>query len=87
MPCSGTAPSSAGADPAEAFAGLPDVAADDADGLDETASLAKTRAGMTYTLAWNLACRNDEDYRWMTPEERYTAFLEWIDAELAETAA
>ena len=72
VPCSGTAPSRPGGS-AEAFAGLPDVAADDADGLDETASLAKTRAGMTYTLAWNLACRNDEDYRWMTPEERYTS--------------
>lgn len=76
----------AGADPAEAFASLPDVAAEDADGLAVTADLAKDRAGVTFTLAWNLAYRNDETYRRMTPEERYTAFLTWIDGELAGEA-
>jgi hypothetical protein len=77
----------AGADPAEAFAGLPTVAGeDDGDPLDETATLGK-QAGLAYTLAWELAYRNDETYETMTPEGRYTAFLAWIDAELAEGAA
>jgi hypothetical protein len=76
----------AGMDPAEAFAGLPDVAGDGSDGLDETAELARQRAGLTYTLAWNLAFRNDETCRRMTPEERHAAFLAWIDQELAGAA-
>jgi hypothetical protein len=74
----------AGADPAEAFASLPDVAAEDSDGLADTASLARAQAGMTFTLAWNLAYRNDETLRGKTPEERYEAFLTWIERELAE---
>ncbi len=76
-----------GADPAEAFASLPDLVDEGSDGLDETARLAKQEAGLTYTLAWELAYRNDETYAGMTPEERYTAFLAWIDRELAEPAA
>lgn len=72
-----------GADPAEAFASVPAVFGEDGTGdpLAETATLGKD-AGLTFTLAWNLAYRNDETYRRMTPEERYTAFLAWIDAEL-----
>jgi hypothetical protein len=72
----------------EAFAALPTVAAaGGSDPLDETARIAERDAGIAYTLAWELAYRNDETYRQMTPEERWTAFLTWIDAELGEDAA
>ena len=73
----------AGMDPAEAFASLPTVAGDDdADPMTETADLGK-QAGLTFTLAWELAYRNDETYDLKSPEDRYTAFLAWIDRELA----
>ena len=75
----------AGMDPAEAFDSLPTLDDENYD-LSETALLAKRDAGMAYPLAWELAYRNDETYRRMTPEERYTAFLAWIDAELGEPA-
>ena len=76
----------AGMDPAEAFAALPTVAGEDgSDAADETAGLGQ-QAGLTYTLAWVLASKNDQTFESKTPEERYTAFLEWIDAELAEAA-
>lgn len=71
----------AGMDPAEAFDSLPTL--EDANhGLDDTACLAVNDAGIVYSLAWALACKNDETYRRMTPEERYTAFLAWIGAEI-----
>jgi len=77
----------AGMDPDEAFASLPTVASESGeDALDETAGLGQ-QAGLTYTLAWELAYRNDETYERMTPEERYTAFLAWIDRELAGSGA
>lgn len=76
----------AGMDPAEAFDSLPTL--DDGNyGLDDTARLAASEAGLVFSLAWNLAYRNDETYEGMTPEERYAAFLAWIDAELAKTVA
>jgi hypothetical protein len=75
----------AGADPDEAFAALPLVFdGDGEDSLAETAGLAQ-QAGAAFTLAWDLAFRNDEIYELMTPEERYAAFAAWIDAELAST--
>ena len=46
----------------------------------------RKRAGMTYTLASSLAYRNDESYDGMTPEERYEAFMEWLDKQLAVPA-
>jgi hypothetical protein len=73
----------AGMDPAEAFGSLPHVFDDGSDELSETATLGQ-QAGLAYTLAWELAYRNDETYDRMTPEERWTAFLAWIDGELAE---
>lgn len=77
----------AGADPHEAFASLPTVLdAEDENTLDETAYLGQD-AGLTFTLAWELAYRNDETYRAMTPEERWSAFVAWIDQELAEPQA
>lgn len=72
-----------GAAPDEAFAALPVVLGEDGgDPLTETADLGKD-AGLPYELAWELAYRNDEVFGSMTPEERYTAFLAWIDGELA----
>lgn len=77
----------AGADPAEAFASLPTVLdAEDGDGLEWTARLGE-EAGLTFTLAWELAYRNDETLRNMTPEERHAAFVAWIDQELASDSA
>ena len=75
----------AGADPARAFASLPTLLDTDSD-LWETAALARD-AGVAITLAWRLAYRNDETFGGMTPEERYAAFIAWIDRELAGDAA
>lgn len=72
-----------GATPDDAFAALPALAGD---GIDDTAYLAEKDARVTFTLAYEVAYRNDETYRRMTPEERYTAFLDWINAELGDTA-
>jgi|SRR5579859_77974 len=78
-----------GMDPDEAFASLPILidGEDGGDPLAETAGLAEKEAGIAYTLAWQLAYRNDETYELKTPEERWTAFMEWIDGLLAESAA
>lgn len=79
----------AGMDPAAAFAEIPSVFDGEegaGDALNETAKLGEA-AGLAYTLAWELAYRNDETYRSKTPEQRYEAFLAWIEAELGETAA
>lgn len=75
----------AGADPTAAFDELPTL--DDANhDLSETAYLGKN-AGLTVTLAWTLAYRNDEDLGDCTPEERHARFIAWIDGELSESAA
>lgn len=77
----------AGIDPAEAFASLPTVPGDaEDDPADETAGLGQ-QAGLTYTLAWVIASKNDQTWESKTPEERYAAFLAWINAELGEPAA
>jgi hypothetical protein len=75
----------AGMDPAEAFDSLPTLLDSESD-LHDTAKLAQAEADITYTLAWELAYKNDETFEGMTPEERYTAFLAWIDAELGAPA-
>lgn len=69
-----------GMTPGEAFAALPTLPDNDSE-LSDTACAAVS-AGMTFTLAWDLAMRNDETYGEMTPEDRYTAFLAWIDGQL-----
>lgn len=75
-----------GMEPAEAFAALPTVAGEDgSDPADETAGLGQ-QAGLTYTLAWVLASKNDQTFESKTPEERWTAFIAWIDGELAQDA-
>lgn len=76
----------AGMDPQEAFAALPLIWDDPAEGggsLEETARAAQQELGIAYTLAWELTYRNDETYANRTPEERWTAFVAWIDKELA----
>jgi hypothetical protein len=75
----------AGATPEEAFAQLPRMLASDHD-LGETASLLEA-AGVAYVLAWQLVYRNDETFRWKTPEQRHAAFIAWIDEQLAVSAA
>ena len=75
----------AGADPAEAFASLPRLLDSDHD-LSETAAAAEA-AGVVYVLAFRLAYMNDETLASKTPEGRHAAFIEWIDAELAASAA
>lgn len=68
--------------PAEAFAALPTIP--DIEGGDyATADIGK-EYGLTYTLAWELASRNDEQWGGLTPEQRYVAFVTWIDQQLAK---
>lgn len=74
----------AGMDPDQAFDSLPIIL--DSDGLYDTANLGREE-GLTRTLAWGLADRNDESYYSMTPEARYEAFLAWINAELGDAEA
>lgn len=76
-----------GMDAVAAFASLPPLA--DADGDDpmrETAEV-MTQEGLAFTMAYELAFRNDETYGEMTPEARYTAFLAWIENRLAGVPA
>lgn len=73
----------AGMDPAEAFDSLPTLA-DDNYGLDDTAQLAVSDAGLVHSLASAIAYKNDETYGAKTPEGRHAAFLAWIDAELGD---
>lgn len=79
-----------GMNPAQAFDSLPTVFGGEEDGegdpLQETADLGKD-AGLTFTLAWELAFMNDETFSRMTPEERWTAFIEWIDTWIGTEAA
>lgn len=74
----------AGADPQAAFDELPVLL--DIDGGDYETAEAGKAAGLTYTLAWQLAYRNDQTFDAMTPEERYDAFIAWIDEQLGEVA-
>lgn len=75
----------AGMDPAEAFASLPDLAEEGSNALGETADLGEA-AGMTYTLAWELAYKNDETFSRAAPEQRWQHFVDWIDRQLAVAA-
>jgi len=77
-----------GMDPGDAFASLPLIFDGDSNGgdqLGETAEIGKA-SGLVYTLAWELAYRNDETFKEMTPEGRWQHFIAWIDKELAEVA-
>lgn len=74
-----------GMDPIAAFDSLPTLEDDNHSGW-ESADLIAHEAGLARPLAVEIAFRNDETYLRMTPEERWTAFLAWIDAELADEA-
>lgn len=72
-----------GESPEQAMANLP--SASDAEGcaLQDTMEYGQ-EAGLSSYVAWQLADRNDETYLRLTPEERYVAFLDWIDKQLGE---
>jgi len=70
-----------GADPQSAFDELPTLLGTEGEGDLRTAELGRD-AGLTFTLAWHLAYRNDQDYEGMTPEERYESFMDWLDKQL-----
>jgi hypothetical protein len=74
----------AGADPQAAFDELPTLLGSH-DGGYMTAELGRD-AGLTFTLAQMLVWRNDQRYEGMTPEERFEAFVAWIDEQLADPA-
>lgn len=69
--------------PDEAFAALPTIADVEGSGDYDTAE-AGQQAGLTWTLAWQLAYRNDEAWEALTPEHRYVEFLAWIEQQLAK---
>lgn len=71
-----------GETPEEAMRQLPAMADIDDHGLEDTA-LVGEEAGLSSYMAYMLADRNDERFASKTPEERYDAFLAWIDGELA----
>lgn len=71
----------AGQDPREAMTSLPLLPDYNGDGF-ETVN-AGMSAGLGITLAWDLMARNDETFKSVTPEERYVAYLAWLDEQLA----
>lgn len=73
----------AGADPQAAFDELPTLLDSDGEGDIATAEAGRA-AGLTFTLAWTLASRNDSTFDDMTPEQRYDAFMKWLDEQLAD---
>lgn len=78
----------AGMDPVQAFNELPELDTENeymvqGDEMFETAWAGK-RAGLSYTLAWELASGNDETFGTLTPEKRWQAMVDWIDKVLAE---
>lgn len=75
----------AGADPQDAFHELPTFLDADGDGDYQTAQAGRA-AGLTFTLASTLAYRNDAAFEDMTPEQRYEAFMKWLDEKLADPA-
>lgn len=75
----------AGEDPQEAFKAIP--LNPDYEGDPSVTTETGVAAGLSYTLAWILMGRNDDTYGELTPEQRYDAFLTWIDERLALTAS
>jgi hypothetical protein len=59
----------------------------DDDPADYTATRGERDAGMAYTLAWHLGWKNDEDWRHLTPEQRWDACLKWVESKLAKEHA
>lgn len=75
----------AGADPEQAMRDLPLNA--DFDGSPHVTVCVGENAGLSATLAWVLMAQNDDDFAALTPEDRYEAFLAWIDEKLAAPAS
>lgn len=73
----------AGVDPQAAFDELPTLLDSEGEGDIATADAGRA-AGLTFTLAWTLASRNDSAFDDLTPEQRYDAFMEWLDEQLAD---
>lgn len=73
----------AGADPQVAFNELPTLLDSEGAGDWETAQAGKA-AGLTFTLAWALASHNDSILDGLTPEQRYGAFMKWLDEQLTD---
>jgi hypothetical protein len=77
-----------GYDPDVAFAMLPtlslDIPREDGGGdLSDTAKAGEAH-GLVYTLAAELAYRNDETYARLTSRQRWAAFTEWINVALGD---
>lgn len=72
----------AGEDPQQAFRALP--MNPDYDGDPEVTVGVGTAAGLSWTLAWTLMSHNDDTFGHLTPEQRYEAYLDWIDERIAE---
>lgn len=75
----------AGVDPEQAMRDLP--LNPDYDGTPEVTVETGKAAGLSWTLAWLLMSRNDDTFAKMTPEERYDAYLSWIDSKLSTSNA
>lgn len=73
----------AGVDPQAAFDALPTLL-DSEGGAGVATADAGRAAGLTFTLAWTLASRNDSAFYRLTPEQRYSAFMEWLDEQLGD---
>ena len=71
-----------GMTPEEAFAALPTLPDYSGNGIEATARYGESM-GLTWSLAWFLADKNDESLEGCTPEERWQKFMDWIDNELS----
>lgn len=54
---------------------------------DVTASTGKRYGRMAYAMAWRIAELNDEDFRGVSPEERFTRVLAWVRQALGRPEA
>lgn len=42
--------------------------------------------GMAWTMAWEIAVKNDEDFGHLTPEQRWEAMLAWVRSQIKQEA-
>lgn len=74
-----------GMDAIAAFAAIARFGFDDYEDEEYSSTVDAGRAaGLTFTLAWELGFRNDDTYGSLSPEQRYDAFLAFIDHEMAK---
>jgi hypothetical protein len=71
----------AGEDPQAVFESMPVLPDTDSD-MWQTVEVG-TGAGLGVALAWEFAYRNDEVLGGLSPEERYTQYLAWLDEQIA----